>query len=150
MKRFLLFILPVIIIVAGCQTDDSSTGITEISSEHAPEAIGPYSQAILYGDMLFLSGQIPMDPETGEISDGDIAAQTRIVLDNLEAVLIEAGMDLNNVVKTSVYLTNLDHFDDMNQQYSEYFDHPAPARETVEVSRLPGDVDIEISAIAVK
>lgn len=148
--RNLFLILPVIMILAGCRTDDSSNGIAEISSEHAPEAIGPYSQAILAGDMLFLSGQIPMDPETGEIVDGDIAVQTRLVLENLEAVLTEAGMDLNNVVKTSVYLTDLDHFDDMNQQYSEYFDQPAPARETVEVSRLPGDVDIEISAIAVK
>lgn len=120
-----------------------------IASDAAPEAIGPYSQAIRAGDMVFLSGQIPMDPQSGDIVGETMAEQTRQVLDNLQAVLHEAGLDFDQVVKTNVYLDDMDAFEEMNAVYAEAFSPPEPARETVQVSRLPGDVKVEISAIAV-
>lgn len=124
---------------------------TRISTPHAPQAIGPYSQAILAGNTLYISGQIPMDPETGAVVLGDIAAQTHQVMRNLQAVLQAAGMDWSHVVKASVFLSSMEHFGSMNEVYAEYFANGiAPARETVAVQALPRFVDVEISMIAVK
>jgi 2-iminobutanoate/2-iminopropanoate deaminase len=123
--------------------------ISRIQTEDAPKAIGPYSQAVKSGNMLFLSGQIPIDPVSGEIVDGKIKEQTKRVLDNLKAVLEAAGADFSNVVRSDVFLSSMDDFADMNEVYGEYFTcDPKPARQAVEVSRLPKGVMVEISCIA--
>ena len=119
-----------------------------ISTPNAPAAIGPYSQAVRFGNLLFLSGQIPLDPATGQIIAGDIAAQTERVLKNLAAILEAAGSDLNKVMKTTVYLKDLSEFGKMNEVYGKFFGEKPPARATVEVSRLPRDVAIEIDLVA--
>ena len=122
-----------------------------IQTAQAPAALGPYSQAIQSGDWIFTSGQIPLDPDTGQIVAGGIAEQTARVLDSLRAVLQAAGSDLGRVVKTTVYLKNMQDFAAMNAVYATYFGvdgAPAPARSTVEVARLPKDVLVEIEAIA--
>ena len=121
-----------------------------ISTERAPAAIGPYSQAVRYDNLLFLSGQIPLDPESGEIVEGNIEVQTRKVLDNLKAILESGGMGLQHVLKCTCFLKNMEDFPAFNSVYSEYFSDILPARETVEVSRLPKDVLVEISAICGK
>ena len=118
-----------------------------ISTDSAPAAIGPYSQAVQYGDFLFLSGQIAFDPATGELVDGDIEVQTKRVLENVKAIIEAAGMQLENVVKCSCFLSNMEDFVRFNGVYESYFGESAPARETVEVSRLPKDVLVEVSAI---
>jgi 2-iminobutanoate/2-iminopropanoate deaminase len=123
-----------------------------IRTDKAPAPVGPYNQAIVAkGEMLFIAGQIPLDPQTGTIiGEGDIAAQTKQVMANLQAILEEAGADWSNVVKTSVFLSDLANFGAMNQIYAQYFSEDiAPARACVEVSRLPKDVLIEIECIAV-
>ena len=123
----------------------------EINTRSAPQAIGPYSQAIEAGDFIFCSGQIPLDPETGSIIEGGIEAQSEQALKNLKAILREAGADLDRVVKTEVYLSRMENFSAMNAVYERYFSQkPYPARATVEVSKLPKDVLIEISCIASK
>lgn len=119
-----------------------------VFTSQAPPAIGPYSQAIRAGEFLFLSGQIPLDPATGEVVAGDVAVQTDRVLRNLRAVLEAAGSSLDAVVKTTIFLADLNDFSAMNAVYGRYFPAPAPARATVEVARLPRDVRIEIDAIA--
>lgn len=117
----------------------------------APQAIGPYSQAIIAGEFIFCSGQIPINPETGLIIDGGIKEQTEQVIRNLQAVLQEAGVDLENIVKTEVYLSSMEDFAVMNEMYAKKFiTQPHPARATIEVARLPKDVLIEISCIAYK
>ena len=121
-----------------------------IRTDKAPAPIGPYNQAIQYGDMLFVSGQIALDPATGELVQGDIQLETRQVMENLKAVLAEAGMDFSNVVKSSIFLKDMNNFPKVNEIYGQYFKSQPPARETVEVSRLPKDVNVEISCIAVK
>lgn len=121
-----------------------------ITSPNAPAAIGPYSQAIAAGSMIFTSGQIPLDPATGNVVAGDTAAQTRQALENLRAVLLAAGCGLERVVKTTVYLKDMADFPAMNTVYGEYFGKPFPARSTVEVARLPKDVRVEIDAVAVR
>ncbi len=118
-----------------------------VSTDSAPRAIGPYSQAIRAGDWLFVSGQIPIDPATGELVSGDIRAQTDQVLRNLEAIVRAAGATLDHVVRTTVYLVDLEEFAGMNEVYGTYFPPPAPARATVQVSRLPRDARIEIDAV---
>ena len=118
-----------------------------ISTDKAPAAIGPYSQAVQFGNLLFVSGQIPLDPKTGEIVDGDIKAQTRRVMENLKAIIESAGMNLQNVLKCSCFLSSMDHFGKFNSIYDAYFKESLPARETVEVGRLPKDVLVEVSAI---
>lgn len=123
-----------------------------IRTPQAPAPVGPYNQAIATsGQMLFIAGQIPLDPQSGKIvGEGDIAAQTQQVMANLEAILKEAGANWDSVVKTSVFLTDLANFDAMNQVYAQYFSEAtAPARACVEVSRLPKDVLVEIECIAV-
>ena len=118
-----------------------------ISTDNAPAAIGPYSQAVQYGDFLFVSGQIAFDPATGELVEGDIEVQTKRVLENVKAIIEAAGMKLENVVKCSCFLSNMEDFVRFNTVYESYFGGSAPARETVEVSRLPRDVQVEVSAI---
>ncbi len=119
-----------------------------IETKKAPAPIGPYSQAVRAGGFIFLSGQIPLDPVTGAIVEGDIAAQTRQVFRNITAVLEAAGSGLAKVVKTSVFLKNLDDFAGFNGVYSEFLGDAKPARSTVQVSRLPKEVLVEIEAVA--
>lgn len=119
-----------------------------ISTENAPGAIGPYSQAIKAGNMVFCSGQIPIDPQTGEFVSNEIGAQTEQVLKNLTAVLEAAGTGLNNVVKTTVFLIDMNDFAAMNEIYAKYFNENKPARATVQAARLPRDARVEIECIA--
>jgi 2-iminobutanoate/2-iminopropanoate deaminase len=119
-----------------------------LSTPHAPAAIGPYSQAIRAGDFLFVSGQIPLDPETGTLVEGDIAAQTHRALRNLGAILEAAGASFRDVVKTTVYLADMAEFAAMNEVYATYFPAPPPARATIQAARLPRDVRVEIDLIA--
>ena len=118
-----------------------------IATEKAPAAIGPYSQATRHGDLLFVSGQIAINPATGEIVDGDIQAQTKQVLENVKAIIQAAGMTMQNVLKCSCFLQDMEDFVKFNSVYSEYFAENPPARETVEVGRLPKNVLVEVSAI---
>lgn len=119
-----------------------------VSSEAAPKAIGPYSQAIRAGSLLFVSGQIPLDPATGAMIDGDIAAQTHRVFANLRAILEAGGATFDNVVRTTVYLADMNDFGVVNEIYGTYFSSPAPARATVQAARLPKDARVEIDVIA--
>lgn len=119
-----------------------------ISTDRAPKAIGPYSQAVTGNGLAFLSGQIPLDPATGQLVEGDVAVQTERVLENLKAVLEAAGCSLASVVKTTVYLKDMGEFAQMNEVYGRYFPTQPPARATVEVARLPRDVRVEIDCIA--
>lgn len=123
---------------------------TVIYSDQAPEPIGPYSQAIQAGNLLFVSGQIAIDRNSGNLVSGSLADETRQVMKNLKAVLNAAGMDFSHVVKCSIFLKDMNSFAEVNTIYGEYFNANPPARETVEVSRLPKDVRVEISCIAVK
>ena len=119
-----------------------------ISSPDAPKAIGPYSQAVRAGQLLFVSGQVPLDPATGQIVAGDIAAQTRRVFDNLGAVLKAGGRSFADVVRTTVFLADMNDFAAVNEVYGSYFSEPYPARATVQVARLPKDARVEIDLIA--
>jgi 2-iminobutanoate/2-iminopropanoate deaminase len=119
-----------------------------ISTKEAPAAIGPYSQAVRSGRFLFCSGQIPLDPQSGEIVAGDITAQTRRVMENVAALLQAEGLTFNNVVKTTIFLTNLGDFQTVNQIYGSYFKNDPPARSTVQVAALPKGVNVEIEVIA--
>lgn len=123
---------------------------TVIYSNQAPEPIGPYSQAIQAGNLLFVSGQIAIDRNSGNLVSGSLADETHQVMKNLKAVLNAANMDFTNVVKCSIFLKDMNSFGEVNAIYGEYFNANPPARETVEVSRLPKDVRVEISCIAVK
>ncbi|MDQ3257241.1 MAG: RidA family protein [Acidobacteriota bacterium] len=119
-----------------------------IVTRNAPQAIGPYSQAVVAGGFVFASGQIPIDPRTGELVEGDVAAQTEQVLRNLTTVLEAAGTGLERVVKTTVFLADMNDFGAMNEVYGRYFKEEPPARATVEAARLPRDARVEIEAIA--
>ena len=119
-----------------------------VSSAGAPKAIGPYSHAIRAGNLLFISGQVPIDPATGNLVDGDITAQTRRVMDNLAAVLEAAGLSFQHVVRTTIFLADMSDFAAVNAVYGSFFSEPYPARATVQVSRLPKDARVEIDAIA--
>ncbi len=121
-----------------------------IKTPDAPQAIGPYSQAVEAGELVFVSGQIPLDPATGNIVPGDIKEQTRRVMENGKAILAEAGCGMDEVVKTTIYLRNIGDFAAVNEVYGSYFPSDPPARATVEVSRLPKDVAVEIDFIASK
>lgn len=122
---------------------------TRVLTTKAPAPIGPYSQGIVAsGPLLFTAGQIPLDPATGQLIAGDIKAQTRQALQNVQAILAEAGASMNDIVKTVVFLKDMGEFAGMNEVYGEFFADPAPARSTVEVARLPRDVKVEIEAIA--
>ena len=119
-----------------------------ISTKNAPSAIGPYSQAVKAGNLLFISGQIPLDPATGEVVEATIQAQTTSSLNNLKAILEEAGGNLRSVVKTTVFLKSMDDFAEMNKVYQQFFQSDCPARSAVQVAKLPKDVMVEIEAIA--
>jgi 2-iminobutanoate/2-iminopropanoate deaminase len=119
-----------------------------IHTNQAPQAIGPYSQAIQVGNFLYTSGQIPLTPE-GELVSEDVREQTHQVLENITAILAEAGAKLESVVKTTIFIKDMNHFQAINQVYSEYFSEHKPARSTVEVARLPKDVLIEMEVIAI-
>jgi 2-iminobutanoate/2-iminopropanoate deaminase len=119
-----------------------------VTTALAPKAIGPYSQAIRAGSLLFLSGQVPIDPATSELVKGDIAAQTHRVFQNLGEILKAAGASFNDVVRTTVYLADMNDFGAMNEVYGSYFSAPAPARATVQAARLPKDARVEIDLIA--
>lgn len=124
--------------------------VQAIHTNKAPQAIGPYSQAIDAGDFVFVSGQIPLNPETMEVVEGDIAVQTEQVMQNLEAILTEAGLSFANVVKFTIYITNMDDFATINEAYANFLKEPYPARATVEVSKLPKGVGVEMDVIAKK
>ena len=122
-----------------------------ILTEKAPLPIGPYNQAIIYENMIFVSGQIPLNPKDGKLVESGIREETRQVMDNLKELLNEANMGFGDVVKTSIFLSNMDNFSKVNEEYGKYFaNHTPPARETVEVSKLPLNVNVEISCIAIK
>lgn len=122
----------------------------KISTDRAPQAIGPYSQAIQFGNLLFVSGQVPLDPGTGNLVAGDIEAQTRQVMENLKAIVASAGMTLADALKATCFLKNMGDFAKFNGIYAGYFGDTPPARETVEVARLPRDVLVEVSLICGK
>ena len=119
-----------------------------VSASDAPKAIGPYSHAIRAGELLFVSGQVPIDPASGNLVDGDITAQTRRVMNNLEAVLKAGGLSFANVIRTTIFLADMSDFAAVNAEYGTFFSEPYPARATVQVSRLPKDARVEIDAIA--
>lgn len=119
-----------------------------INTPEAPAAIGPYSQAVKVGNLIYTSGQIPIDPATGEVVAGDVRDQTRQVLMNLKAVLKAGGSSLNKVFKATLFIRDMNNFSDINEVYGEFFRDQPPARSTVEVARLPRDVDIEIEVVA--
>jgi 2-iminobutanoate/2-iminopropanoate deaminase len=119
-----------------------------ISTKHAPAAVGPYSQGVRAGHFLYTAGQIALDPATGKMVEGDVAAQTRQVMGNLQAILKAAGSSLDNVVKTTVFLQEMDHFAQMNGVYAQFFEGDPPARSTVQVAGLPLGALVEIEAIA--
>lgn len=122
---------------------------TIIRSSSAPAPIGPYSQAVKAGNMLFISGQIALDPHSGELNTGNIIEETGRVMQNIAAILKEAGLDFSSVVKTSIFLKDMNDFGTVNEVYGKYFTENPPARETVQVAKLPKDVNVEISVIAV-
>lgn len=119
-----------------------------VKTNHAPDAIGPYSQGIVVGSFVYTSGQIPLNPQTGEMVAGGIEEQTKQSLNNVKAILEQAGASMDNVVKTVVFLQDLKDFDQMNEVYATYFGDKAPARSCVQVARLPKDAKVEIEAVA--
>lgn len=121
-----------------------------INTTNAPAPIGPYNQAVQFGNLLFVSGQIPLDAATGNLVQDDIQAETRKVMENLAAILKEAGMDFSNVIKSTIFLMDMGKFAQVNEIYGSYFTENAPARETVQVAGLPRGVNVEISVIAGK
>ena len=122
---------------------------TEIYSINAPKPIGPYSQCIKYGNMLFISGQIAIDPKTNKIHTNNISEETKMVMENIKNILKECNCTLESVVKCSIFLSDMNLFEKVNEIYNQYFFKPFPARETIEVSKLPKNVNLEISAIAI-
>ena len=155
MKKIILITLASAYCFCGCSNIKSDKGEYYMSKKAvataaAPKAIGPYSQAIDVGNAVYVSGGIPLDPATGQIIDGDIKSQTERVFKNIEAILKASGLGLNDVVRTTVYMTDLASFADMNEVYAGFFKEPFPARTTVQASALPKGAKIEIDAIAVK
>jgi 2-iminobutanoate/2-iminopropanoate deaminase len=139
----MILLLSFVLLLAG-QAGYAADRIV-VSTDKAPKAIGPYSQAIRYGDMLFVSGMIPIDPKTNELSKGDIEVQTTLVLDNIKAVVEAAGFSMKNVLKAEVFMKDLKDFGKYNAIYVKYFPQDPPARVTVQAAALPRDVLIEIS-----
>lgn len=119
-----------------------------IQTDKAPKAIGPYSQAIQAGNLLFLSGQIPIDPKTGELTEGDIRQQTQQVLENIKGLLESQGLGMEDVIKVTIFLKDIGSFNQVNEVYATYFSSSPPARSTIEVAKLPRNAEIEIEAIA--
>jgi 2-iminobutanoate/2-iminopropanoate deaminase len=123
---------------------------TIINTSNAPAPIGPYNQAIAAGDFIFLSGQIALDAASGQLITGDIRTETKQVMENIKAILVEAGIDFENIVKTSIFLTDMQNFAQVNEVYGTYFKDAFPARETVQVAGLPKGVNVEITVTAIK
>jgi 2-iminobutanoate/2-iminopropanoate deaminase len=123
---------------------------TIVNTNNAPAPIGPYSQAVIAGNFLFVSGQIAMDPSTGELVLDDIKTETKQVMENINAILAGAGVDFSNIVKTSIFLTDMQNFSQVNEVYGTYFADACPARETIQVAGLPKNVNVEISVTAFK
>ena len=123
---------------------------TVIRTENAPSAVGTYSQAISTGNIIFTAGQIPLDPSTGEVIEGDFKTRVRRVLLNIDGILVEAGSSLSNAVKLTVFMTDLSRFSELNEVFLEFFEEDPPARSALEVSKLPLGVDVEIECVAVK
>lgn len=121
-----------------------------VVTPHAPKAVGPYSQAVLIGDTLYCSGQIPLDPESGEVVSGGVREQAERVFLNLGAVLRASGMDFSNVVKATIFTTDLSKFGELNEVYASFFSEPYPARSTVQVSALPRGVQVEVEVVAIR
>ena len=142
-KLSMILLLSLVLLLAG--QIGYAADRTVVSTEKAPKAIGPYSQAIRYGDMLFVSGMIPIDPKTNELSKGDIEVQATLVLDNIKAVVEAAGFSMKNVLKAEVFMKDLKDFGKYNAIYVKYFPQDPPARVTVQAAALPRDVLIEIS-----
>jgi len=142
-KLSMMLLLSLVLLLAG--QIGYAADRTVVSTEKAPKAIGPYSQAIRYGDMLFVSGMIPIDPKTNELSKGDIEVQATLVLDNIKAVVEAAGFSMKNVLKAEVFMKDLKDFGKYNAIYVKYFPQDPPARVTVQAAALPRDVLIEIS-----
>jgi 2-iminobutanoate/2-iminopropanoate deaminase len=140
--------LSALLALAGCAHQGMKPQV--VATDNAPKAIGPYSQAIRVGPMVFLAGQIPIDPKTNQLLVGTIEEETTLVLNNLKAVLEASGMSMADVVSTTVFMKDLNDFPKMNAVYGTYFQNNPPARATVQVARLPRDVKVEIAAIAVK
>lgn len=149
-----IFLLPGILMLNACcnckQTNLNTMSKKVITSKNAPAPIGPYSHAVLSGNTLYVSGQVAKKADTGELVLDDIKSETKQVMENVKGILAEAGMDCSHIVKTTIFLTNLDNFAAVNEVYGSYFTGDYPARETVQVSRLPLNVNVEISVIAVK
>jgi len=144
-------ILMLVLFVAGCNSSQDSKSTKKIiGSTDAPKAIGPYSQAVMAGNTLYCSGQIAIDPKTGKLVNESIAAETKRVLENLGAVLKEAGMDYSNVVRATVFMSDIEYYGKINGVYAQYFKENPPARAAVQVANLPKYVNVEISCIAVK
>ena len=132
----------------GAQTGRNNM-LQAVQTDKAPQAIGPYSQAIKANGFVFVSGQIPIDPSTGQLAQGSVAELTRQVMRNLSSIIETAGSSLDNVVKTTIFLKDMSDFEEVNKAYAEFFPNHKPARATVEVARLPKDVKVEIDAVAV-
>ena len=155
MKKALLPVSLVILLMALAYNTFNNKNKTDmkriINTSNAPKPIGPYNQAVISGDLMFISGQVAFDPNTDELVLDDIQTETKQVMENLKSILEEANLSFNNVVKTTIFLSDMNDFQQVNEVYGSYFsNNQAPARETVEVSRLPKDVNVEISMIAQK
>jgi len=155
MKKALLPVSLVILLIALAYNTFNNKNKTDmkriINTSNAPKPIGPYNQAVISGDLMFISGQVAFDPNTDELVLDDIQTETKQVMENLKSILEEANLSFNNVVKTTIFLSDMNDFQQVNEVYGSYFSNDqAPARETVEVSRLPKDVNVEISMIACK
>ena len=155
MKKSLLPVSLVILLIALAYNTFNNKNKTDmkriINTSNAPKPIGPYNQAVISGDLMFISGQVAFDPNTDELVLDDIQSETKQVMENLKSILEEANLSFNNVVKTTIFLSDMNDFQQVNEVYGSYFsNNQAPARETIEVSRLPKDVNVEISMIAQK
>ena len=150
MKYFTFLLLPLAAITFSCTQINKNMPKEIISTEKAPSAIGPYSQAVLAGNTLYCSGQIAINPATGELNTASIETETNQVMQNVGEVLKAAGMDYGNVVKVTIFMKDMNQYAAINAVYAEYFTNEPPAREAVEVARLPKDVNVEISVTAVK
>ena len=149
MRSLFPFVILLIFFFTDC-TNTHQTMKQIINSKNAPAPIGPYSHAVKSGNMLFVSGQVGKKADTGELVLSDIKSETKQVMENVKAILTDGGMDFSNVVKTTIFLTDMNNFSQVNEVYGSYFSKDFPARETVQVSKLPLNVNVEISVIAVK
>lgn len=149
-KKNLLLILAAIILLSFTKFQNNIMEKKIIKTSNAPAPIGPYNQAVMNGNMLFVSGQIAINPINNELMTSEIQTETKQVMENIRAILHESGMDFSNVMKSSIFITDMNNFSKINEIYEQYFPQDAPARETVQVARLPKDVNVEISVVAMK